>query len=228
MHHYIVLFFVMFFSTCSLSAYASTSTPKWDYASEFKIIEKRFEKVKPLIKDITRKHEVHSGLMTTLIYKESRFDARAVNAKGSSARGLVQMTVGTKRAMLRMYGKKLGLSPNADINNPKVAIKLATVYLIHVEDTMTARLQRPLENAEIYLGYKYGPAGAVRMLKKNTKLAKVELRRYRRDEAFYGKLIKPEPIVTMAQVKAELDSKVQEVRKIWSALYGVPFVRSIA
>ncbi|MGL5397155.1 MAG: transglycosylase SLT domain-containing protein [Shewanella sp.] len=227
MHHLIVLFFTMLFSTCSLTAFASTSTPRWDYATEFKAIEKRFEKVKPLIKEITGRHNVHSGLMTTLIYKESRFDARAINMKGSSARGLVQMTVGTKRSMLRLYGKQLGLAPNADIFDPVVAIKLGTVYLNHVEGELEKRLNRPMENAEIYLGYKYGPAGAARLLKKKNKLAKAELRKYRRDEAFYGKLIKPEPVVDMAQVRAELNSKVDEVRKIWSTLYGVPFIRSI-
>ncbi|ANZ49290.1 transglycosylase [Erwinia phage Machina] len=208
----------------SFNAAAITSSPKKDYATEFKMIEGRFEKVRPLIVKISNEQGVHSGLMTTLIYKESTFNRMAVNKQGSTAKGLVGMTDPTKRAMLKMYGKQLGLARNADIHNSRVAIKLASAYLNHVENAMTKRLKRPVSNGEIYLGYKFGPAGAIAMLKKKPSKAARELRSYKRDAAFYGALVKPidasEPVKQTAAVKPDDSEKVAELQEIWHTLYG--------
>lgn len=210
----------------SFNAAASKSSPKKDYATEFKQIEGKFNSLKPLIVKISNDQGVHTELMTTLIYKESTFNRMAVNKQGSTAKGLVGMTDPTKRTVLKLYGKQLGLDRNADIHNSRVAIKLATAYVNHVEDEMVRRLNRPVSNAEIYLGYKYGPTGAIAMLKHKSSKAKRELRSYARDAAFYGVKIKrsdasDEPTQVAANTPVRDDSeKLAALQEIWHSLYG--------
>ncbi|ANZ48781.1 transglycosylase [Erwinia phage vB_EamM_ChrisDB] len=209
----------------TFNAHASKSTSaKKDYSTEFAKIEHRFVKVKPMIEKISAQQGVHAGLMTTLIYKESRFDPKAKNKEGSSAHSLVQMTRPTKRSMLKLYGKQLGLPKNADLNNPRNAILLATAYLNHIEGELERRLKRKPTNAEIYLGYRFGEGTAYTMIKKKSPRGAREMRQYKRDASFYSALV--EPVVTaetpkqLAFVKTDDTEKVIEIQQIWHTLYG--------
>lgn len=206
----------------AFNAHASKSA-KNDYRTEFKKIEHRFVKVKPMIVKISNEQGVHPGLMTTLIYKESRFNPKAKN-QTSSAHSLVQMTMPTKRSMLKLYGKQLGLPRNADLNNPRNAILLATAYVNHIEDELTRRLKRQPTNAEIYLGYRFGEGAAYTMITRKSSRGMKEMRQYKRDAAFYSAMVEPmEPAETpnrLAFVKTDDTDKVVELQQIWHTLYG--------
>ncbi|WP_373270363.1 transglycosylase SLT domain-containing protein, partial [Salmonella enterica] len=82
--------------------------------------------------EISRKQGVDPNLMTTLIYRESRFNPKAYN-RTSKAHSLVQMLPSTKRNLLKLYGAEIGLSRNADLYNPRNAVLLASVYVKHLE-----------------------------------------------------------------------------------------------
>ncbi|QVW28722.1 putative endolysin [Erwinia phage pEa_SNUABM_8] len=208
----------------TFNAHASKSTTaKNDYRKEFAKIEHRFVKVKPMIVKISAQQGVHPGLMTTLIYKESRFDPKAKN-QSSSAHSLVQMTRGTKRSMLKLYGPQLGLPKNADLNNPRNAILLATAYLNHIEGELERRLKRKPTNAEIYLGYRFGEGTAYTMIKKKSPRGAREMRQYKRDASFYSALVErvvpAETPKQLAFVKTDDTEKVIEIQQIWHTLYG--------
>lgn len=220
--------FIVLAMLMAFNANASKSA-KNDYSKEFKQIEHRFTKVKPMIVKISNEQGVHPGLMTTLIYKESRFNPKAKN-KSSTAHSLVQMTMPTKRTMLKLYGKQLGLPKNADLNNPRNAILIATAYVNHIEDELTRRLKRKPTNAEIYLGYRFGEGAAYTMIKKNSTRAAKEIRQYKRDAAFYSAkvdtLVVADTPKQLAFVKTDDTDKVIEIQQIWHTLYGtyVPIV----
>ncbi|MCT7475919.1 hypothetical protein N5V81_13130 [Escherichia coli] len=105
------------------------------------------------------------GCSGTTIYRESRFNKNVGKNKSSSASSVVQMTTGTKRSMIRLYGKQLNIPKNADLNKPKYAVQLAAVYMKHIEDHLTKQLKRKPSTAEIALGYRFGESAAVAMIK---------------------------------------------------------------
>lgn len=214
--------FIILAMMLAFNANASKSA-KNDYSKEFQQIEHRFTKVKPMIVKISNEQGVHPGLMTTLIYKESRFNPKAKN-KSSTAHSLVQMTMPTKRSMLKLYGKQLGLPKNADLNNPRNAILIATAYVNHIEDELTRRLKRQPTNAEIYLGYRFGENAAYAMIKKKSSRGAKEMRQYKRDAAFYSAMVEPvveaEVPKQLALVKTDDTEKVAEIQQIWHTLYG--------
>ncbi|HHJ0714568.1 TPA: transglycosylase SLT domain-containing protein, partial [Escherichia coli] len=90
------IFFLLLVTLFAFNAYASKSAPSTKHHREFEMIQDRFERVKPLIVEISRKQGVDPKLMTTLIYRESRFNPKAYN-RTSKAHSLVQMLPSTKR-----------------------------------------------------------------------------------------------------------------------------------
>lgn len=119
---------------------------------------------KQTVVSAAKKSGASPRLATAVMFNESRGNARAKNPH-SSAQGLMGLTRPTARAMLRKYGKELGLARNADITNPKVNALLGTVYLKDVRQEMTTRLGRPATDTEAYLAYHFSPAKAERMIK---------------------------------------------------------------
>lgn len=202
----------------------ATKSAKNDYVKEFEKIEHRFVKVKPMIVKISKQQGVHPALMTTLIYKESRFNPKAKNPS-SSATSLVQMVKGTKRSMLKLYGPDLGLPRNADINDPKVAVLLATAYINHIDNYLTARLKRQPSNAELYLGYRFGELTAYQMIRNKSSRATREMKQYRKDEAFYTAKVAPvrsaETPRQVAVMKVDDRETLAEIQQVWHTLYGI-------
>lgn len=216
--------FLILAALLTFNAHASKSTSaKNDYVKEFASIEHRFVKVKPMIVKISKQQGVHPALMTTLVYKESRFNPKAKNPS-STARSLVQMTHPTKRTVLKLYGKQLGLPMNADIDNPRVAVLLATAYLNHIDNYLSTRLKRQATNAELYLGYRFGEIAAYKMLRSKSPRAMREMRQYRKDESFYTAKITPvraaDAPKQLAAVRPDDTAKVIEIQQVWNTLYG--------
>lgn len=96
---------------------------------------------------------------------ETGFVASAKNKSGSSAKGMFQITAPTSRHLVRTYGKQLGIGKKANIYNASVNAKLGGAYLEEVRMEMENKLGRPVTLAENYIGYKFSPDRAVRMIK---------------------------------------------------------------
>lgn len=207
----------------SFNANASYQSSSTKQQKEFKLIEQRFEKVKPLIVRVAKEQGVHAGTLTTTIYRESKFNVKVGKNKKSSAHSLVQMTMPTKRYMLKLYGSQLGIPKNADLNNPKYAVTLAAAYFNHIEDHLTKQLKRKPSNAEVALGYRFGENAAVTMIKKKSSTGKRWMASFRKDAAFYGaKVTPPKEVIETHQLafaKKEPVIDVTELQSIWSNLY---------
>ncbi|EBW6466652.1 hypothetical protein DP685_22015 [Salmonella enterica subsp. enterica serovar Mikawasima] len=214
-----ILFLLVAVTTFNSNAsYQSTSNK---HQKEFVLIQDQFNEIKPLIVSASRKQGVHAGMLATTIYRESRFNKNVGKNKSSSASSVVQMTTGTKRSMIRLYGKQLNIPKNADLNKPKYAVQLAAVYMKHIEDHLTKQLKRKPSTAEIALGYRFGESAAVAMIKKKSSVGKRWMDSYRKDAAFYGAKMTPPKAETrqLAFAKEDRDQRVAELQKIWDTLY---------
>jgi len=80
------------------------------YEREFKQIESRYTRMVPHIIKLSDQFGISAELITATIYKESTFKSNAANPK-SSARGLMQLTRPTAKAMIKKYGKQLVRPP---------------------------------------------------------------------------------------------------------------------
>lgn len=96
---------------------------------------------------------------------ETGYVASAKNRTGSSATGMFQITRPTGRHLVKTYGKQLKLGKNPNMYNASVNAKLAGAYLEEIRTEMENKLGRPVTLAENYLGYKFSPDRAVRMIK---------------------------------------------------------------
>lgn len=210
----------------SFNVSASYQTSSTKQQKEFELIESRFENVKPLIVKVAKERGVHAGTLTTTIYRESKFDVKIGKNKTSSAHSIVQMTMPTKRYLLKLYGDQLGIPKNADLNNPKYAVTLAAVYFNHIENHLTKQLKRKPTNAEVALGYRFGEGAAVTMIKKKSTTGYRWMDSFRKDAAFYGaKVNTPENKDTyqlaFAENKTVID--VTELQAVWSTIYKPTF-----
>lgn len=214
----IFLFLLVAVTTFSSNAsYQTNST----HQKEFVQIQDQFNEIKPLITTVSKQQGVHAGLLATTIYRESRFNKHVGKNKKSSASSVVQMIAGTKRTMVRLYGKQLGIPRGANLNDPKYAVRLAAAYMKHIEDHLTKQLKRKPSTAEIALGYRFGEGAAVAMIKKKSSTGKRWMASYRKDAAFYGAKMTPpkEDLRQLAFAKKDHDNQVAELQKIWDMLY---------
>lgn len=201
-------------------------TAQASYQAEYQDhLQDRFEKVQPLILEVARQQNVDPVLLTTAMYKESRFDVKAKNPK-STARGGMQMLRGTAKAMISKHGKELGIPHGANLNNPRVALKLSAAYLKDIEQEMNGRLKRPVSNSEIYLGYKFGPGTAATLIKSGKhRKRNGTIAQFKRAAAFYADLTPAAPkkkagkSVRLAFAKTK-DNDLKELQGVWQSLYG--------
>ncbi len=223
------IFFLLLVTLFAFNAYASKSAPSAKHHREFEMIQDRFERVKPLIVEISRKQGVDPNLMTTLIYRESRFNPKAYN-RTSKAHSLVQMLPSTKRNLLKLYGAEIGLSRNADLYNPRNAVLLASVYVKHLEKGLTKRLKRKPTVAEIALAYHWGESGAHARIKSKSRAAQREMASFMKDATFYSaKINKPVASRQLAFAKKpERQIQLAEVNRIWDTINtSFPFKQGV-
>jgi len=202
---------------------AVTFTASASYQTEFDDhLQPRFERIQPMILEVARRQNVDPVLLTTAIYKESRFKATAKNPH-STATGTMQMLKGTAAAMIEKHGKELGIARNADLHNPRISLKLGAAYLSDIKDEMTTALRRPVSNGEIYLGYKYGPRTAASLIKKGKhRKRNGTIAEYRRAAAFYADLTPAvkKPAKKSVQLAFAKPNNLNDLQAIWGSLYG--------
>lgn len=134
------------------------------YEREFKQIESRYNRMVPHIIKLSDQFGISAELITATIYKESTFKPTAANPK-STARGLMQLTRPTAKAMISKYGKQLGIRHGANLYDPHVNMKLGVAYLHDVREVVERKINRKATDAEIYLAFKYSPERAAKMIR---------------------------------------------------------------
>lgn len=148
-------------------------------------------KVSPAVKDAiqaaARESGVDPNLLTTIAWRESRFDPDAGN-RHSSAQGLLQFTTGTWLQAVRSYGAQHDLGgyaaaiqrdksgvlvvPEKGVraailrlrNDPVLSAKLAADSMSQGCAAIQDRLGRNVRPADLYLLHVLGPTGAERFL----------------------------------------------------------------
>lgn len=210
------VFFILLLTlfTCHVSAVS--------YEREFKQIESRYTRMVPHIVKLSDQFGISAELITTTIYKESTFKANAANP-GSTARGLMQLTRPTAKAMIRKYGKQLGIKHGANLYDPHVNMKLGVAYLHDVREVVERKIKRKASDAEIYLAYKYSPDRAIKMITSRGNKRMID---------FYGAAVTGNPKdyyakgkpLTVAQTKRNIASSFRQVK----AFYGPKIKRDVA
>lgn len=103
-------------------------------------------------------------VLTSVAYIESSF-RKEVKADGSSASGLNQITKATWAYLIEKYGPDYQLPSDTSPFDPRANSIMAAMYLTEIGDIMSHRLKREVTPLEMYLGYKFSPYRAVKMLR---------------------------------------------------------------
>lgn len=213
------MFRVFFILLLTLFTCQATSV---SYEREFKQIESRYTRMVPHIIKLSDQFGISAELITATIYKESTFKSNAANPK-SSARGLMQLTRPTAKAMIKKYGKQLGIRHGANLYDPHVNMKLGVAYLHDVREVVERKIKREATDAEIYLAYKYSPERAVKMIRSRGNVRMVD---------FYGSAASGNPkdyfhkgrALTVAESKRKVTSGFKQAK----AFYGPKIARDVA
>lgn len=103
------------------------------------------------------------ALLSTVAYLESSYRKNVRAAKGTS-KGIMGITDPTWNHLVNTYGHEYGIL-HTDRMNVMAELLMGAKYLQEIEEYMSSRLDRELSYLEIYMGYKFSPHRAVRMLK---------------------------------------------------------------
>lgn len=153
MKHLFLGLFALLLSLTTFTTMASVST------------DTNWSRNKSIIVDAAIASGTSPKLLSATGAVETGYVASAKNRTGSSARGMFQITRPTGRHLVKTYGKQLKLGKNPNMYNASVNAKLAGAYLEEIRTEMENKLGRPVTLAENYLGYKFSPDRAVRMIK---------------------------------------------------------------
>lgn len=107
---------------------------------------------------------VDPALMAQKAAIESSFNA-TVSADSSSATGLFQFIDSTWTDMLKRYGHKYGISPNASRGDPRANALMAAEYLKENKPRLEEVVDRPLTDTDYYAAHFLGAGGARTLLR---------------------------------------------------------------
>lgn len=123
-----------------------------------------WEAHKDLILAASKMAGVDPKLMATMASIESGFRA-SVKASTSSATGLYQFITGTWNDMLKKYGSKYGISPNASRSDPRANALMGAEFLKENMRYLEKNLGRPITDTDLYVAHFMGAGGAHQLLK---------------------------------------------------------------
>lgn len=151
------------------------------------------------------------GLMAVMAGIESTFRGRVAASKGS-AKGLYQFTDGTWAEMLRKYGKKYGLGPDADVLDPRANALMGAEYLKENAKNIKRVFGREATDLDLYMSHFFGPGGVEKFLKANPNdiAASVLPAAAKNNEGIF--FAKDGSARTIAQVQAEIDGRMSNWR----------------
>jgi soluble lytic murein transglycosylase len=111
-----------------------TTKPEWYLRARYPI------KYEEIIQGHARNYDLEPALIAAVIYRESKFDARAGSSAG--AIGLMQLTPATAKGIaLRTGGTGFELS---DLYNPELNVRYGSWYLRHLLDTYDGDVRKAL------------------------------------------------------------------------------------
>jgi len=166
---------------------------------------------KDLILAASQMAGVDPGLMAVMAGVESTFRGRAQAAQGS-AKGLYQFMPGTWKDMLRKYGKKYGLTEDADVLDPRANALMGAEYLKENSKGIKQAYGRDATDIDLYLSHFFGPTGVKKFLEANPNeiAAKVLPAAAKQNEGIF--FSKDGKARTIAQVHAEVDARMSNWR----------------
>jgi hypothetical protein len=123
----------------------------------------KWEHMKDLILGAAKMVGVDGGLMATMAALESGFQP-GVKAGTSSATGLYQFISSTWKTMLKRYGAKYGISPDASPTDPRANALMGAEYIRENADYLKPHVGRPLTDTDLYIAHFLGAGGARKFL----------------------------------------------------------------
>jgi soluble lytic murein transglycosylase len=116
------------------AAVVVTTEPAWYLRMRYPL------KYEEIVEGHARNYRLEPALLAAVIYRESKFDARAGSNAG--AIGLMQLTPATARGIaLRTGGTRFELS---DLYDPELNVRYGAWYLRHLLDAFDGDLRRAL------------------------------------------------------------------------------------
>lgn len=127
-----------------------------------------------LVGEIT---ELTPGQLASVVYVESSFRS-SVSSKTSSAKGLLQITKATGDYLIERYGPDYAIYKGADLHDTRINLILGSKYLEESKIILESKMNRKVTLTEIYLGHKFSPWKAARILKSDKDTTLLELLPY--------------------------------------------------
>ena len=122
--------------------------------------------VMPLLLAVAKMVGVDPHLLATMCAVESDFKISA-KADTSSASGLFQFISGTWKDVIRKYGDRYGISPNATRNDPRANALMGAEYIRENYESLARSIGRKPNANDLYLAHFLGAGGAKKVLKGN-------------------------------------------------------------
>ena len=126
-------------------------------------VDAAWRDVKEIVAMASIATNVPSGELATVGYLESSFRP-SVKSKHGSATGLMQITKPTWDYLVRTYGSAYDITKVTLPTDPRANSIMAALYLKENRVIMERRLKRNISVLELYLGHKFGPERATRLL----------------------------------------------------------------
>lgn len=126
---------------------------------------KGFEAHKELIAAVAKMTGIDPGVLAGLFASESAFDSSVKSAMGGSATGLGQFISGTWKTMIAKHGKKFGILPGTDPNDPRANALMTVMYMQDNMKEIKSALNRPLTDVDAYMAHFLGAGGYKTALK---------------------------------------------------------------
>lgn len=118
-----------------------------------------FEAHKELIAAVAKMTGIDPGVLAGLFASESGFDSSVKSSMGGSATGLGQFIKGTWKAMVDKHGKKFGIKPGTDPNDPRANALMTVMYIQDNLKDLKSSINRPLTDVDAYMAHFLGSGG---------------------------------------------------------------------
>lgn len=126
----------------------------------------RFAALKPMFDAVASMTGVDPNMLYAICSIESTFNPNA-KAPTSSASGLFQFINSTWAETLRRHGNKFGLSPSASQFDAKANALMGAMFLKDNFNYLKGRLNRGINETDMYMAHFMGPGGAADFLKRD-------------------------------------------------------------
>lgn len=175
------------------------------------------DNVMPLLLAVAKMVGVDPHLLATMCAVESDFKISA-KAGTSSASGLFQFITDTWNDMVRKYGSRYGLSPNASRNDPRANALMGAEYIRENYESLARSIGRKPNANDLYMAHFLGAGGAKKVLTGNPNDIAARLNpkaAAANASVFYKDKGKGAPR-TVRELQAEIDRRMKSRTKMYN------------